>query len=121
MTNSFIEEKVEEEMRHLEGALERHYDFFIAIASGEMPNKAAFKETLLQDIETVFMHTSTATYEQGKKEGKNEERERYIGIFKWLLGYDDFPQCPDNARYCWRTHLQRKLPDGILRALENEK
>jgi hypothetical protein len=39
------------------------------------------------------------------------QNEQCIEIFKWLLGYYDFPEPPKEGRprYYWRSHLQYKL------------
>lgn len=40
-----------------------------------------------------------------------EERDKeWVEIIQWLSGEKgDFPTCPDNARYCWRTPLREKV------------
>lgn len=42
------------------------------------------------------------------------QNEKCIEIFKWLLGYYDFPEPPKDGRprYYWRSHLQDKLKES---------
>lgn len=50
-----------------------------------------------------------------KAQGENTE------IYRWLLGYTDFPQRKDGeGAYYWRTELRRRLPAYVLAALERE-
>lgn len=41
---------------------------------------------------------------------KREEREKHIEIYRWLVGYYDFPERQEGVgAYWWRSHLMDKL------------
>lgn len=50
--------------------------------------------------------------EVARQQGREEERERYAGIFSWLLGLapEGFPERQEGeGAYYWRSHLRQKL------------
>jgi hypothetical protein len=42
----------------------------------------------------------------------------HVGVYRWLLGYEDFPESLPGKRYGWRTELRKRMPEGTLDALE---
>lgn len=60
------------------------------------------------------MMQSYATQQSQSATGAMVERiNQQMEVFKWLLGYYDFPEPPETGRprYYWRTHLRDKLKE----------
>lgn len=50
-----------------------------------------------------------------------ERESNHVEIYKWLLGYYDFPESQPGKRYNWRTELRAKLPEHIKAQLNKEE
>jgi len=80
--------------------------------------KEAFEKILNED--GLYEATGTIGYKQAQKAmhsaytiGQQGREKELIEVFKWLLGYYDFPEPPPEGRprYYWRSHLRDKLKE----------
>lgn len=57
-----------------------------------------------------------------RAEGAQEERKKHIEIYRWLVGYYDFPERQDGmGAYWWRSHLMDKLKNIGIEALTTKE
>ena len=77
------------------------------------PTKLPFNNMFSRDNVAKLMDEYTAT-QSTTIERLTKALESRDEIFKWLLGYYDFPEPPveGRPRYYWRSHLQDKLKEA---------
>lgn len=87
-------------------------DCFVVVNTDQMGNAR-------YDIDFNKLSKEFAT---ARAEGAQEEREKHIEIYRWLVGYYDFPERQDGmGAYWWRSHLMDKLKNIGIEALTTKE
>lgn len=85
---------------------------------GELAEKLDFHRRMYGIKDPDFNKEMTALFAAHIQAAERKAEAVHLENYRWLLGLgDDFPQSEPGKRYNWRPELRKRIPEGMLRQL----